>query len=352
MRVVVHPADTGGCGHLRLMWPAEALAARGHDVEIALPGMQDTIGFSVARVGGKAAVKLIHAPDCDVLVLQRTLDWKWKLLIPQLRAGGIRVVVDLDDDFRAVRADHVTYWRIHPRESPGENVEHLDAALAAADLVTVTTDALAWRYRKLKPLVVPNCVPAHYLSIGVAKESALPTVGWPGVVSTHPGDLNVLRGALRMACQRAPFRFKVIGELDGVAEAAGWNARIDHQPYVTMDRYAYELAKLDVGIVPLAQHPFNEAKSWLKGLEMAAVGVPFVASPTTPYQQLAREGAGVLAADPKRWAQAIGALVSDRAWRAEVTARGRETAARWTIEGNAWRWEQAWLGIDSGPTGQ
>ncbi len=34
-----------------------------------------------------------------------------------------------------------------------------------------------------------------------------------------------------------------------------------------------------VGIAPLVDRPFNRSKSWIKGLEYSAFGLPFVASP-------------------------------------------------------------------------
>ena len=37
MKVAVFPSDDGGCGWYRLRWPAQALAAQGHDVVIDPP---------------------------------------------------------------------------------------------------------------------------------------------------------------------------------------------------------------------------------------------------------------------------------------------------------------------------
>ena len=34
MKVHVYPADRHGCGHHRLIWPAEALMRQGHDITI------------------------------------------------------------------------------------------------------------------------------------------------------------------------------------------------------------------------------------------------------------------------------------------------------------------------------
>ena len=102
------------------------------------------------------------------------------------------------------------------------------------------------------------------------------------------------------------------------------------------------LAALDVGIVPLAAHKFNEAKSALKMLEMAAVGVPAVVSPSPDNVRLARRGVGLLAKDAAHWRQWVRLLVENPESRSELAGRGREVAAESTYEAHAGRWWDAW----------
>jgi hypothetical protein len=99
---------------------------------------------------------------------------------------------------------------------------------------------------------------------------------------------------------------------------------------------------MDVGIVPLEDTDFNAAKSRLKGLEMAAVGVPFVASPRDEYQRLHRLGAGLLADRPRDWRRHLTRLVRDGDYREELADRGRAVAAAETYENHADRWWAAW----------
>jgi glycosyltransferase involved in cell wall biosynthesis len=107
--------------------------------------------------------------------------------------------------------------------------------------------------------------------------------------------------------------------------------------------YFQALSSIDVGIVPLAPTPFNGAKSPLKGLEWAAAGVPFVASPTREYERLAAQGVGTIASSPDEWAQKLGELIDDEALRLERahTAR-RLVRERFLLSDNAWRWPKAW----------
>ena len=68
----------------------------------------------------------------------------------------------------------------------------------------------------------------------------------------------------------------------------------------------------DIGLVPLADIPFNHAKSNLKGLEYAISGIPYVASALPEYQRLANEGIGRVAVTPDHWIEELTALLGRR----------------------------------------
>ena len=335
--VHVYPADLGGCGHYRLAWPAQALQALGHDVVLFPPGEVTTVPVSV--LNGKVFIRTGNLPD--VLVIQRPLHWMWSQAIPRLREKGVRVVVDIDDDLNNLHGSHCGFWDVHPKGNPVANYRWMERALDVADLVTVTTPALAARYASHgRWQLIRNYVPAVYLTVEHPRHERV-AVGWSGTVATHPGDLNVVGNALARAQRKTGFDFLQIGEPEGVERALG--LKPVHVPWVPIQDYPTALAQFDVGIVPLAISAFNQAKSYLKGLEMAAVGVPFVASPTEAYSELAARGVGDLAANPKEWERAIRRLVEDEAYRAERAADGRERAMHLTIEGNVHHWEHAWL---------
>jgi Glycosyl transferases group 1 len=343
MRVHVYPGDTGGCGHYRLAWPAEVLAERGHDISVFFPGVQSTLPVTMIRSGNQVRCRIDQHPGCDILVIQRPLDWRWTLAIPELRKIGVRVVADIDDNFHAMHGSHSGYYQVHPRTSPEHNFEHLARALNLVDLVTVTTPTLAARYgRHGRCVIIPNSVPTAFLRDRTPNDR--PVIGWPGATDTHPDDLRVVGPAVANQV-RAGVEFKVVGKPEGVAR----DLKIPDDgftlhPWVPMSQYPAALATIDVGIVPLQPNQFNEAKSALKGLEMAACHVPFVASATYDYRRLAAEGAGILAERPKDWDRALRSLVASAAMREDVADRGFAAASAWTIEAQAWRWEEAWLG--------
>lgn len=377
MRVQVHAADAGGCGHYRLIWPSMAIHYAGlDDVDVDLITPDDGAGLAsfdcradlalTLERHGIAALEDIAAgrfhpddlvlgglstvPDADVVVIQRPLTDRLVDVVRFLKAEGIAVVVEVDDDFRTIHPRNIAWRTVHPSASPRRNYRHLAAACELADLVVVTTPALADRYgRHGRVRIIPNYVPSHYLGLLPPERPADDAgirVGWSGAFDTHPTDLQVTRGGVAEVLRDRSLPFYVVGDHDDrVAHALGHTGRLAHTGgWLPLSKYPVAMSMLDVGIVPLDDIPFNHAKSWLKGLEFAALGVPFVASPTGPYRELHdRHGIGILAGGRSRdWRRELERLVADDDWRAEVADRNRLAASELTIEGHVDEWVDAW----------
>jgi hypothetical protein len=107
-----------------------------------------------------------------------------------------------------------------------------------------------------------------------------------------------------------------------------------------MDRYGDLFERIDIGMVPLADIPFNQAKSAIKGLEYTASGIPFVAAGLPEYQRLADMGVGRVANNPVEWQEQLGALLNSR-------IRANDEARNWdlmlqdhAIDARRMEWEQ------------
>lgn len=347
MRTVVYPADLGGCGYFRLIWAAELLAAAGHDVEIRPPADR---GLKM-RIGADGHVEdVLDVDGVDVLVFQR-LTHQWMAeAVPLLRARGIAVVVDVDDDLSSVHPRNPAYDSMHPRftgkvdprtrQVHRHSWQHLAAACRDATLVTVSTPALLERYaRHGRGHVIHNHLPDSYYDVPRVDRD---TIGWPASLASHPDDPSVLGGAVaRLVSEGSDFR--IVGDPTGVGRAFGLTS--DPQGRTGVDPAGWPAAvsgDVGVGIAPLADTRFNAAKSWLKPLEMCALGIPWVASPRAEYARLHARGAGVLADTPRRWYRELRRLVASPALRADRAGAGREVAEGLRLSANAWRWAEAW----------
>lgn len=357
MRVVVCPADEGGCGYYRIRWVAEALKAQGEDVLIAVEGgdvdvrpVYETTPM-LDRVTGRwwnqtEIIDVTLLDDVDVLVLQRPLNRDFASWIPIAREKGVAVVVEVDDDFESVSRANVAWAKLHS-EPDRRHPRWLREAVRQADLVTVTTPALARRYGAHgRVAVLPNYVPAAALTLPKTTDPERVAVGWTGALATHPNDLQQVGNALgRLLEKRPEVDVHVIGGRAGVARRLGVpDERLSSRGWVPLAEYHRAMAAwIDVGIVPLEPSAFNEAKSSLKMREFAATGSLVVASPTAANVADSDVGLRAIARKPREWERqlhwAVDAVLSDREG---CRAEARAWASALTIEANAWRWVEAW----------
>jgi glycosyltransferase involved in cell wall biosynthesis len=350
MKVAVYPADLGGCGFYRMANPARALADQGFDVDLIQPDEPEERQMAAWFVDTDHGPKVadMRPPDADIVVMQRPLAQRTVATIEYLQAHGIRVVVEIDDDFEAIDRRNTSWPRVQPSANSLYNRDHLRRGCEIADLVTATTPALAERYGAHgRVAVLPNYVPEAYTHIDTEPHDGI-IVGWSGSIDTHPRDLQQCGAGVAQAIASTGAQFAVIGTGKGVQKALNLRDQVRACGWQPLEEYPHAMAQLDIGLVPLDITPFNQAKSWLKGLEFAALGVPFIASPTDPYQELARYGLGVLADKPKRWRSKLTTMI-DAPGRQALAEAGREVVRdNLTIERNAERWWDAWaLALDA-----
>jgi hypothetical protein len=273
--------------------------------------------------------------------------------VPLLRAAGAAVVVDIDDDLGSIHPRNPAYEAMHPRhvgkvdpvtrEVRRHSWRYLADACRDATLVTVSTPALLARYAAHgRGRVLDNYLPDLYY--GVPHEDSA-VVGWPASLHSHPDDPSAVGGAVaRLYADGTAFR--VVGDPTGVGAAFGLPEDPSGRSGVDVGAWPSAVAELGIGIAPLADTRFNACKSWLKPLEMSALGVPWVASPRAEYARLARRGglheAGALADTPRRWYRELNRLVQSEGLRRERAEAGRALAARLRLRDHPRRMHHAW----------
>jgi hypothetical protein len=344
-----------------------ALMTQGEDVEIDFRGPK--VIWSHKWPGAPKAeppdnvsvVGLAEIPKTDVVVMQRPARRWWGDIAPVLQSHGIRVVVDIDDRYDA----------IHPRNAnrfdPSKlhiGPQWVQRIVADADLVTVTTPALAEHYAPEKSVVLPNLIPAQWLALPTERHRIPQTVGWPGDVTQHPGDLAATKGGLAAAMKRTDWRFRVpvaqkvarripVGRTEivhltdnEVAKETGLPpAQIDDRGGSQFWDWPKLVAELEIGIVPLAASEFNfGGKSCLKAMEISALGIPVVMSPTPDNVRLHELGIGLLANTHEEWRDHLRALIDSEEYRTNLGSAGRAVMATMTYEAKAHLWHEAWCG--------
>ena len=255
-RILIHPAAPDASSLYRL----ELLALHIPSATVEYDRVYQLELYDTA-LGTTEISRLLDPPDADVVVLQRPLRHQTYLTIRGLQQHGIKVVVELDDDFQAVQLTNAAYKESSPLLSPEKNWEWLKKSCEIADWVTVTTPAVAARYAPHgRVTVLPNYVPASYLSIERVPHAGT-WVGWSGSVRTHPGDLELTQGQVSRAITDAGAYLHAIGTGEGVRDRLGHSGPMSQTGWVSLADYPEFVVDLDVGIVPLKLNRFNAGRA-------------------------------------------------------------------------------------------
>ena len=320
-----HPTP-GGSGWYRCHLPHRALLAA---------GVSSCVGRLVfdrtaSRFGIREWDDTDHF-DVDLVVMQR---WMLADLPDDIRAArstGQLVVQDIDDWFFGLATQNVAH---RAYDNPLSNLAHYRKILAASNLVIASTPYLASRIAQFQPhvTVVRNHVDVDRWPVTCQRDR--PVLGWAGATPWRSGDLETLRGVIPQVLSRHGAGFHHSGHIGGDWSPAHTVLGLSgpahtHTPMVPIGEWPDQFSHFDVGIVPLSDRPFNVAKSYIKGLEYAAAGIPFVAQSTPEYKRLAVDhGIGRIASRPRDWIRHLDALLSMSALERSEEARRNRLALR------------------------
>jgi glycosyltransferase involved in cell wall biosynthesis len=325
----------GGTAHYRAFNPGRALSRLGWDVEFAGKGIYVS---DSGRVKG----------DPDVLVCVRAMGENVPPMLRRIRdRGDTTIVYDVDDWFLGV-PDYNPASKM-----PAADVASMHDAMRLAHLVTCSTPELAEGYASLNRTVVL----ANYLDPDLwdwddnrkyVVDHDKVHVGWMGFFNWRAKDLELLKPWVQPFLADHPeVRFAAIGcpELLGYLGVGGVTTPSGNgldplnphgRPY---EHLPAMLGALDIGLVPLAYNRFNQSKSWCKGLEYNAMGIPVVASASREYRSFVRPGVNGLLVRHNNWTQQVSAVLDDLD---NYRDGARKVAAEYMIDDHIHRWVEAY----------
>jgi glycosyltransferase involved in cell wall biosynthesis len=306
--------ERDGCWWYRAELPRQYLVAHGHDVRMTLAKGED----------------MGHIDDYGAVVLQR-LSYgpeaigEISAFLRAVQRGGARVFYEVDDDLwrnQMIRSGGPMFL---PRPVRRALEAYIDKLIERCDGVIVSTPTLAEVVAKRvhrNVQVIPNAAP-EWLCDYTPRPHEGVRIGWTGSVShALEGDFRAMLPALRRVLDDYPETHAVFMGYHP-PEMESW-PRTEWHPWVPIDDYYEALAALglDIFVAPLADTPFNAAKSASKLMELAALGVPIIASPHGPYRG-AEELVSSYATSEAEWEAFIGRLVRSPETRAADGARAR-----------------------------
>jgi len=328
----------GGCTYYRCFLPMHASrfpAAMGR------PAWTSQYGFGVNEGNGKATF------GYQVIVLKQLMD-RW---IPHqmevAQSLGQKIIVDVDDFYHGLHESNSAYETTDPAKNKVRNRDIYERIIRSADMLVVSTPELYNFYGEWNEntrLVRNSVYPQQFNRRPVSRET--PVIGWVGALGYRSGDIETLREWLPDFLEERDLLFQHSGHVPSMgsfADVSGINPeRLRTLPMQPMNRYQL-LFQMDIGLVPLNDIPFNRAKSFIKGLEYASSGIPFVAQALPEYQKLAGDGIGLVAETADDWRRHIESLLDYKTRKRAAAEFYNLTAAKHTIRQREDEWRQVIL---------
>ena len=269
-------------------------------------------------------------------------------LVTRARAGGCRVLFDVDDlifDTRYVSLVLETLDR-----SPGEAMldewfaamSRVGAMLRLCDGAISTNHFLSARieeFAQLPTWVVPNFLNNLQLErsaeVRRTRHASEPSdrvasIGYFSGTPTHNRDFELVSTALaRVMTRHLDVRLLIVGFLDVGPALRGFGDRIDILPLTDFLTLQTLIGSTSLNIVPLQTNVFSNSKSELKYFEAAIVETPTLATPTYSFRLAIQDAVNGYLVDAYDWEDRIEQAVRGDLDLAGVSARGLEHVLRW-----------------------
>ncbi|WP_447529183.1 glycosyltransferase family 1 protein [Vreelandella sp. TE19] len=283
------------------------------------------------------------------LVICRSLSPSWLAWLERHRDRFGSIIYLIDDDLPAAARD--TALPSAYRERMARIAALQPRLFALSDTVVACSEQLAQRLRALHknvrvltPALLAPLPSRHHFEKGPSSESPW-QLGFHGT-RAHLPDLEHIAPALSaLQTHRDDTRLEImLGEYTPPALATlprvdtptplGWPA---FQAYQRRQR-------IHIGLAPLWDTPFNGGKSFIKFLDIAAMGAVGVYSNRYPYTEVVRHGENGLLAndDPKQWQAAITQLLENPQATAQMATQAAQDAQR---IGNPEHTAEFWMNI-------
>lgn len=352
MKVVFVVRTNGACDLYRVVQPLQIAASQFPEHQFRKLG--ETELRMAAEIGETKILDLICA--ADIIVAPRVWGIKPLLNFRKLNPTA-KIVYEYDDNIFHVSpfSPHYKDYGIDPIDVvfPGEKTprslwkdgKNINIGLNRAtqketiegikdvEMVTVTTSILKTVFDQWNSnvVVLPNCVNLKsWQRLPLLPHEGI-RMGWFGGDS-HYEDWCILAGILPELMGKYPqLKLVLLGaKFDGTLKGIN-PSQIEHHPWIETAAYPLKAASLDLdfGIIPLLKNQFNECKSAIKFLELAALKVPSVVSYVTPYKEISTEDNGVWIEnnDPEAWSEGISKMVENKSLRKSVSEVAYETVA-------------------------
>lgn len=257
----------------------------------------------------------------DLVIMQRAL-WSFELenFINVLKANDIKIIYDVDD--LIYNTKYVPKYMNSVGDCSETFMNHLFAIVIRYELIAkmcdgyiVTTDNLKANVEK--DMNKPVWVFHNYINleqeevsekvVDLKKETYVNDkfiMGYFSGSNSHKRDLEIIEPDLvRLMNKHKDIYLNIVGYMNLPArlQKLKKQGRIVISKYVPYEELQYEIGKVDLNLVPLQKHTFNECKSELKYFEASIVNTLTLATDNSIYKACINDGVDGFLADEMSW---------------------------------------------------
>lgn len=254
----------------------------------------------------------------DTIVLERVLFGHWQSHVYRWKQQGKKVFTTFDDAYWLM-PDYMTSKPTWDKKVVGQFYETLRALIDGIIIPSVGLQkALAHRTNLLshKIHVIPNypdlSFPAYRYALEMPKMRSDDryVIGWGG---SHHHSMNQLIPVFEELIKREPrVQIWIVG--NNRAFNLLESIPMEHKrffPALPYGPYLATIKQFDIFAIPLAGK-YDACRSWIKPLEAALMGVPWVANENRIYKDCK---GGVLVKSKKQWVEALlSPIAADPGW--------------------------------------
>jgi glycosyltransferase involved in cell wall biosynthesis len=270
--------------------------------------------------------------DYDVIVWAQPLTQQCRDEIRALRAGGTKVIVEVDDYLAGVAKmpDHDFKDRV---EFGKKSMQKFEQMISVCDGLIVSTEFLKRQYGRLndKTFVCLNGLDLARYDKGRVPHPTV-NIGWAGATGHAQSFQRVAQAVADVL--NANERTSIITVGQGFAEAyaniaksADGQDRYLSLPFSSLETYTNAMSLFDIALAPARNTGWYRAKSALRYYEAAALGIPTIGDPLV-YGEIEHGVTGLLVEGEDDWFDMLDMLVKDDEMRIAMGHAARKKA--WT----------------------
>ncbi len=322
--------------------------------------MSDAMNYAHEHDGKDWHAKLLHVSGftnymdpsvqdwigpADIICFQRNLISDEILSAVRYWKGMGKVfAADLDDAYTILPWSNPAhaFWVQNSGKRDPAPLKMLETGLSLCDALTSPNRLILgdWKH-VVKGYQVPNFARTAWWT-GLPEREALKTergqkdrivIGWGGSVSHYDSWWGSgLREAATAVTKKHPeVLWMICGNDPRIIEQL--LVPLDNkmmQPGVAPNDWPKIVKGFDIGVAPLFG-PYDQRRSWIKGLEYLLGGVPWIGTTGEPYSDMASLGTLVQNGEDN-WTRALNAIIEHLIERQAQAARRIETGRQWLID--------------------